>query len=221
MSDQPGPNPEAVESAESYSVARVHEAVRREAHEPGTGTPAYPVAGLGFVAVVIFLGALYLGNFSGGFRTDVYDERPGAGFAQAGDGAAAQEDPLTKQLKLGKRTFTSYCQSCHQASGLGVAGVYPPLVGSEWVLNDPKIPVLIVFHGLQGPITVKGNTYNNVMAPWGGALNDAEIAAVVTYIRNEWGNKADPVTEETVAALRSQFPRKEAWKAPDLEALKK
>ena len=107
---------------------------------------------------------------------------------------------------------------------MGVAGQFPPLAGSEWVLaqdwhGDNHI-VKIVLHGFQGQATVKGQQYNNVMAPWGKVLKDDQIAAVLTYVRNEWGNKAPPINKDFVAKIREQNKdRTEAWTQKELQAI--
>ncbi len=104
--------------------------------------------------------------------------------------------------KTGAEVYAT-CSACHQANGQGVPGAFPPLAGSEWVNGKGDIPIAIVLHGLQGPLTVKGQKYNGVMAPWGTTFNDDQIAAVVTYIRSQWGNKAPAVTKADVARVRA------------------
>jgi len=101
----------------------------------------------------------------------------------------------------GKQLYGAKCVACHQASGLGVAGVFPPLAGAEWVLGSEKVLVSILLHGVQGELVVKGNTYNGVM-PAFGTLSDEEIAAVLSYIRSDWGNQAAAITAATVKAQR-------------------
>lgn len=101
----------------------------------------------------------------------------------------------------GKQLYGAKCVACHQASGMGVSGVFPPLAGAEWVVGDEKVLASILLHGVQGELVVKGNTYNGVM-PAFGTLADEEIAAVLTYIRSDWGNQAPPITAATVMAQR-------------------
>lgn len=107
---------------------------------------------------------------------------------------------------------------------MGVPGQFPPLVDSEWVLSKDwhgdNHMVRIVLHGLQGTVTVKGQQYNNAMAPWGKTLKDDQIAAVLTYVRNEWGNQAPPITKEYVAKIREETKdRSDAWTQKDLQAI--
>jgi mono/diheme cytochrome c family protein len=129
-------------------------------------------------------------------------------------------------MVIGKRVFTQNCAVCHQGDGMGVPGQFPPLAGSEWVMpkdwrGDNHI-VNIVLKGFHGPVTVKGQQFNNVMAPWGNVLKDEQIAAVLTYVRNEWGNKAPPIPVEFVTKVREQIKdREDAWTEKDLQAIGK
>ncbi|MEM6315982.1 MAG: cytochrome c, partial [Planctomycetota bacterium] len=79
----------------------------------------------------------------------------------------------------------------------------PPLAGSEWVVNDEETVIRILLDGLVGPIVVRGEEYNGIMASW-RHLGDERIAAVLTYIRASWGNDAPPISAEDVAALRAK-----------------
>ena len=111
------------------------------------------------------------------------------------------------------------CQTCHQANGEGLPGVYPPLTGSEWVTGDPVIPIRIVLHGLQGPVTVKGQTYNSVMPAFGTGqpMTDEEVAAVLNYVRSSFGNDASDVTAAMVARERAATAsRTGPWTADEL-----
>ena len=102
----------------------------------------------------------------------------------------------------GGEIFQGKCVACHQANGAGVPGVFPPLAGSEWVLGNPERLAHIPLHGIQGKLTVKGIAYNGMMPVFSEILTDGEIAAVLTYIRSQWGNKADAVIEEMVKKVR-------------------
>jgi ubiquinol-cytochrome c reductase cytochrome b subunit len=102
----------------------------------------------------------------------------------------------------GASVFTQNCASCHQANGQGQPGVFPPLAGSEIVLGDKTRLGHILFYGLNGKIKVKGGDYNGQMPAWKGQLSDGDIAAVLTYIRSTWGNKASPVTTADLAKVK-------------------
>lgn len=205
------------------NVAHVHGSILREQAEPRDGYEPISLWLITFCFGLIFWAGMYLVMNSGGFRADVYNTNLVA-WDGAGSGPATQGPP--DPMVVGRRIFTQYCAVCHQTTGLGVAGQFPPLVDSEWVLSrewhgDNHL-VKIVLNGLQGPITVKGNPYNNAMAPWGGVLNDEQVAAVLTYIRNEWGNSAPPITPEFVAEVRGQVEgRNEAWTQKELQAIER
>ena len=197
-----------------------HDQLLREGKGSREGTELIsPWLLIGFLALV-FLGAGYLFWNSGGFKANVFNPARVAWDGAGTGGAAAAPDPMV----VGKRVFAQNCAVCHQATGLGVPGHFPPLAGSEFVLSqdwhgDNHI-VKIVLNGLQGPVTVKGQQFNNVMAPWGNVLKDEQIAAVLTYVRNEWGNKAPPITKDFVAKIRDQTKeRTEAWTLKELQAI--
>jgi mono/diheme cytochrome c family protein len=121
----------------------------------------------------------------------------------------------------GKQVFSTTCAACHQATGEGVPGVYPPLAGSEWVTGDDAKVVRILLHGVTGPIEVAGETFNSMMPPWGATLKDADIAAVLTYVRSTWGNKGTPITAAKVASIRAATSsRTTPWTAAELATVK-
>ena len=105
----------------------------------------------------------------------------------------------------GAQIFASRCASCHQATGAGLPGVFPPLAGSEWVNGDVSKVAEILLLGIDGPITVKGATFHGVMPAFGHQLSDAEIAAVASYVRSSFGNKSPAVTADVVKAERAKL----------------
>lgn len=116
----------------------------------------------------------------------------------------------------GAKLYGATCASCHQAGGQGAEGSYPPLAGSEWVESEERL-VRILLHGLTGEVEVAGETYRGLMPPWGGALKDAELAAVASYVRSSFGNRAAPVAAATVARVRAATAaRKAPWTAAEL-----
>lgn len=113
------------------------------------------------------------------------------------------EDNLQKTLTAkGETLYYSYCGICHQSNGKGASGRYPPLAGADWVTGDKERLIGIVLNGLEGPIDVNGETYNNVM-PQHSFLSDEDIASVLTYIRQNFGNEAEAVTPTEVAKVRN------------------
>ena len=103
----------------------------------------------------------------------------------------------------GAQIYNAQCVACHQATGVGLAGVFPPLAESEWVTGDPKRLAQIVLHGVSGTLTVKGAAYNGMMPPFKDKLDDAEMAALLTHIRSQFGNRAEAVDAKLVLDARS------------------
>jgi cbb3-type cytochrome c oxidase subunit III len=101
----------------------------------------------------------------------------------------------------GAKVFDTNCASCHGANGQGLPGAFPPLAKNPTVVGDATKVIHIVKYGLTGAITVEGHPFNGQMPPWGSTLSNADIAAVVTYVRSSWGNKAPGVSEAQVAAV--------------------
>jgi mono/diheme cytochrome c family protein len=137
---------------------------------------------------------------------------------------------LASQIASGKEIYMKaapgggLCFTCHQPTGLGLPGQFPPLAGSDWVLGDKERLIKISMHGLMGEIEVNGVKYNNVMAPPGippGSLTDQQIADVLTYIRNDWGNSASSVSPAEVANIRSKVKDRapmQMWTSAELKS---
>lgn len=116
--------------------------------------------------------------------------------------AAVDVQPsIAASVARGKKVYETYCLACHQADGAGVQRMNPPLVKTQWVLGDKKKLIGIVLNGMDEPIEIDGETYSNIMAPH-DFLKDQEVADVLTYVRNSFGNKASAVTEAEVKAVR-------------------
>ncbi len=122
----------------------------------------------------------------------------------------------------GAQIFGAQCVACHQATGLGLPGVFPPLAQSEWVLGKEEVAAKILLHGISGSLTVAGKSFNGAMPAFGDKLSDAEIAAVLTHVRSHFGNAAGKVDEAVVKAARAaSADRKAPWNGDaDLAALK-
>ena len=146
------------------------------------------------VGMVIF-GIVYLLMNPAIERTDLGDMRTVADLrptAQAAAPGAAVD---------GGAIFAANCAACHQANGQGLPGVFPPLVGSEWVVGDPKVLANILLHGVSGKIEVAGQSFDGMM-PAFAQLSDAEIAGVLTHIRSTWGNQAEAISADFIASER-------------------
>ncbi len=115
-----------------------------------------------------------------------------------------QPKAATASAHPGKKVYDSVCLACHMANGTGVPGMYPPLVKTEWVTGDKERLIRITLQGLSGEIEVNGITYNNIMPP-NSHLSNQEIADVLTYIRQSFGNDADEVTVDEVQRVRADL----------------
>lgn len=115
--------------------------------------------------------------------------------------AATEQPGITASVKRGETVFMSYCVACHQANGAGLPNLFPPLIKTKYVLGDKKELITIVLKGLSGEIDVNGTKFNGMMPPH-NFLNDQQVADVLTYVRNSFGNKAAAVTVTEVKALR-------------------
>jgi mono/diheme cytochrome c family protein len=136
--------------------------------------------------------------------------------AAGGAGATAAVGTTASATAVGAQIFASRCASCHQASGAGLPGVFPPLAGSEWVNGEPKTLARILLLGVNGNITVKGASFSGAMPPFGATLSDAEIAAVGSHIRASFGNQSAALTAELVKAERTALgSRTAAWNGGD------
>ncbi len=111
-----------------------------------------------------------------------------------------------------------HCATCHQPDGLGLESAhFPPLAESRWVTQDVDRLIKLTLHGMQGPIVVKGKKYPGLvpMTPFGGMLDDTDIAAVLTYVRNSFGNKAAIVTPEQVKRVRAATKAQDGFYVPE------
>jgi len=106
---------------------------------------------------------------------------------------------------LGKEIFMKYCLACHQSDGSGVPGMYPTLQKTDWVQGDKSRLINLLLNGQQGTIDVNGQTYKGQM-PSHQYLTDEQVAQVLTFIRSNYGNMADPVTSDEVSRVRNHPP---------------
>ncbi|HUR57087.1 MAG TPA: cytochrome c [Opitutaceae bacterium] len=208
---------QAAVTDESLLVA--HEKAAGKQPDDGGHYRLMPLALLFVFSGFILFAGTYLGQFGGGFDPAVYDERGHSKKGKDATTAAAPADPLV----LGKNVYNQVCMACHQATGQGLPGAFPPLAGSEWANGSEDRAIRIVLHGLQGPIKVKGADFNGAMPATGPGsgfnLNPEKIAAVLTYVRQEWGNSAPPVSPAKVAEIRAQEGNRVPWTAAELEKI--
>jgi mono/diheme cytochrome c family protein len=189
--------------------------LKRERIEPHENFSPIPVTMLTLISLLTFWGGFYFSKYSQDFRWDAYDPDAKGGAGEV----VIEEKPLAE---IGARIFRGQCIACHQTTGLGVAGAFPPLVGSKWVLGNEERLARILINGLNGPVLVKGETYNGNMpafGPNGLNLSPKKIAAVLTYIRQEWGNDAPEVSIESLEGYHAAYGERQApWTSEELLA---
>ena len=200
------------EHREKTDEPELNDPLVRENEEPRENKSPIPVFILFVFAALCFWGGVYLVEHGGGFSKDAY---------------TLDYDPNAKaevvQIVLfdrGKKIYNAQCVACHQVNGQGVTGAFPPLAKSEWVLGHQEILARILINGMNGPIEVLGNQYNGNMPAFGPSglnLKPLDIASVLTYIRQEWGNAASDFTEENMKRYMAQYEsRSTPWTAEEI-----
>ncbi len=119
------------------------------------------------------------------------------------------KDNLFKDPPAASAVYSTYCIACHQSDGKGDGNRFPPLAQSEWVNYNTDRLIYVVLNGLKGPVTVKGQSYNEVMPAHGSFLTDAQIAEVLTYIKSNFNNLPEVVTPAEVSAVRKMVPKQD------------
>jgi len=137
---------------------------------------------------------------------------------------SAQDAPPAEVMTKGQQVYMQVCFACHQPTGLGLPGMFPPLAGSDWAsAAKPDRLIRMVLHGVTGPIMLNGKPFTTpapIMPPQGAALNNEQIASVLTYVRNSFGNKASVVTPDQVQAIReAEKARTAMWTQAELEKI--
>ncbi|WAC72710.1 cytochrome c [Roseateles sp. SL47] len=169
---------------------------RRENPDPQENYHRVPRALLVAVAAMVVFGLAYI------FSADI--NQPD----QWGDGRTAAElqgkAPAAGAAINGGALFTSLCAACHQATGMGLPGVFPPLAASEWVNGNATTVSSIVLYGVSGPLTVAGKDFNGAMPAFKDQLTDDQLAALLTYVRTQWGNASPAVSAAEVEQAREQ-----------------
>ena len=217
MSDLTPKDPRVEQAgASDESLQAAHEKLLGRKPDDGAHYKMLPLVLLFVFSGLIFYAGTYLNQYSARYDATVFNEN---GHSTKGVTVVAKVDPMV----LGKKNFELVCATCHQVNGLGVPGVYPPLVESEWVNGSEGRLIRIVLHGLKGPVSVKGTVYSAAAMPVFGKVagsgynwSDDKIAAVLTYIRGSFGNKAPAVTSEQVAAIHAKEADRKEWSAEEL-----
>lgn len=186
-----------------------------DATEPRASSTAVPVWLIILLFVLLYCGMVYFDQNSGWFSPDVYTP-----YRSAAELAMYQPPTGGLDLVHGKAVYENICGLCHNNDGTGKAGQAPPFVGSDWVSGNPNRMIRIPLAGLAGTVQVAGQAYNLSMPAMGAALSDDDLAAVLSYVRQSWGNKASVITPEQVKAVRDKVGnRTQPWTAEQLDAI--
>jgi mono/diheme cytochrome c family protein len=184
---------------------------------PAAAKPATPAV----AAAVTPAGAAPAAPKSSGAPSAPPPAGPAPGVALKAEAAAPTAAASPEQMALGKTVYMTVCVACHQPNGAGLPMVFPPITKSKYVMDSAERLAAIILKGNAGPFTIEGKPYNNIMVPQEAMLDDTKIAAVMTYVRANFGNTAGPVTPELVAATRKKFAdRKTPWTQAELDAWK-
>ncbi len=186
-----------------------------EAAEPRAGRTPVPIWIFVLLFGLLYWGMVYFDQRSGWFSPQVY-----APYRSLVEVQKYQPAIGGANLERGKAVYESVCALCHNVDGMGKPNQAPPFAGSEWVLGSPNRMIRIPLAGLSGPLSVKGQEWNLAMPAMGAALSEDDLAAVLTYIRQSWGNKASEVTAEQVKKVKSEMGnRSQPWSAGELNAI--
>ena len=149
-------------------------------------------------------GAMGAMQVEGSSRPEIFSGRQAEGIFNPGT-RLQRVAAATASTDHGKSIYDRICTTCHQPDGRGMPGVFPPLAHSDYLMNDTERAIRVLMEGLQGPITVNGQTFNGAMPNF--SLKDEEIAAVLSYVRSNFGNSGTPVTVAEVQRVRGATVR--------------
>lgn len=166
----------------------------REMPDPHESARPIPKVVLLVVACVLISAIAYIFTYQ--------DNAPQLGDRRTNADLVATTKAKAGGVVDGAQIYGAQCVACHQATGLGLPGVFPPLAKSEWANGKPDVAAKIVLHGITGKVTVEGVEYNGSMPVFKDKLNDAEIAAVLTHVRSNFGNSSSKIDEAMVKSAR-------------------
>lgn len=196
---------------------RIHRPILREPRDPREGYERAPWWLWAGVVATVFFNGFYLGRFGGDFGLGTHEAYRETEAVAERVKTETKAPPRLDPIAHGRAVYEQRCQACHQSTGQGLGGAFPPLLASDWVTGPAERLVAIVLHGMSGPVEVVGKTYNGSMPAWGEQLSDREIAAVATFVRQWDANDAQPVSTEKVALLRQRtLDRTTPWNAGEL-----
>lgn len=207
---------------DSTDLDRLHSAVKREKEDLAPENQPAPLWAIFLLVLVAIVAGAQLGPMTGGWSFDIsnpFSIASGSGDPRPkGPGDDAGADPFVTAMKKGGSGY-AVCGGCHQGNGGGIPGQFPPLAGSEYVKGGTERLIRIVQHGITGPITVNNQAYNTPggMQPFGAAMSSQDLANVLTYIRNSWGNEGTMITKEMVQKVRDEEKRATQWTDAELK----
>jgi mono/diheme cytochrome c family protein len=202
------------------SLLDAHERVLGRHPEDGARYRLLPIGILFALSGLILFSGTYLNRYTGHYSSLIFNET-----AKPSTGEAA---PVAVDLPaLGKKEYEAVCITCHQATGLGMAGIYPPLAGSEYVNGPPARVIRIILYGLTGVVHVKGAAFSAAAMPVFGQVadsaynwNDQKVAAALTYVRQSFGNASPPITEADVTAVHNAVGDRKQMSEAELQQVK-
>ena len=205
-----GPSGADSEGPSDGRLVEVHSQLSRDKDESAEGFSLTPIFIVFLFCGFGFWAGLYLTQNSGNFAPTAFDlNAPKASLA---GGPVVFEPDAAK----GEKLFLTNCAACHQATGLGVPGAFPPLVKSVWVTGSEDRIIKAVLAGFAGEIEVNGVKYNGNMPGIGAGLKDSQVAHIITYVRQAWGNVAEPVMDTKVAEVRKAIGSRAQYIPADL-----
>lgn len=217
--------PENIDYSRTANVTRLHSAAAREKADPAARPVPISLWAVVCIGAIGIMAGGYFGSNTGknfgianiqGYNYDLQFPEGAAG------GAAVLSDEELHQpenWKSAGKAIYSQCVACHTASGEGQPGLYPPLKASEFVIHGEKRLVAILQHGVTGALTVNGKPFNGQMQPLGAGMTDKQLAQLLSYIRNEWGNAASIIYEDQVNALRKELGNRPSYSEAELRAI--
>lgn len=221
--------PDNIDYAHTSNVTRMHAAAARESGDPmARSTPI----SIGIVALIAGI-AILAGNYFGGNTGNDFSAAniKGYDYPPKFDGAEGGPPPEMSELEkhqpanwigFGKSIYSNQCSSCHNPEGTGTAGQYPHLKASEFVIQGEQRLTAILLHGVTGPLTVDGKAFNGQMLPLGTSpLNSTELAQVLSYIRNAWGNSGSVIYEDQIKEAKKILGNRQSYTEAELRALDK
>lgn len=221
----PNPMPENIDYARTANVARMHSAASREKADPAAKPTPVSLWAVVFIGAVGIIAGGYFGSNTGkafgvantkGYSYELeFPEGVGGGSIEL----SPEELRKPENWRLAGKAIYGQCVACHSASGEGQPGLYPPLKGSEFVINGEKRLVAILQHGITGALTVNGKPYNGQMQPLGGQMSNTQLAQLLSYIRTEWGNSASVIYEDQIEKLRKELGNRPSYSESELRAI--